>query len=340
VRGRGPGQAAKLLAILGVCAGLTACGGGGFGSDTTVVRVGNLAISKAVVDHWASVIKRGGAFSGFRGAPPRGTPRQRAITLLVTSNWLIAEAERQGVAAPEATVAQALVERERSPEFHKRLRETGQTLAGVEFEMRAELAGEAIRAKLASGAAHFSPRDLVAFYRANPRLFSGLEARVTDLLENQPSPSAAAALVRRIGTGRRFAEMANHEQVSRTSGYMQTPEKVKLVEAIFAARPGVVSRPMPLNGTWTVFVVRKLLPPKLKPLASVHAEASRLLNVARQHEIASVFDSEYRRRWSARTSCRSGFVAPGCPQYRGQLDAYEDPFSTRAHPLLSEGAVG
>jgi hypothetical protein len=304
------------------------------------VRVGDHAISKATVDHWANVIRRGGAFSGFRGAPAHGTPRQRAVTALVTSTWLIDEAAHLGLMVPQQTIDRALAERKQSSEFASRLRKTGQTVPDIEFEMKAELVGEAIREALARRAVRFTHRDLVDFYRANPHMFSGLEVRVTDLIENQPSPAAAAGLVKRIGGGRRFASRSIHELVSRTPGYMRTPEKVKLVEAIFAAKPGVVSKPMRLNGSWAVFVVRKVIPPPLKSLASVHAEAARLLNVARQHAIASRFDHEYTTRWHAATSCKSGYVAPGCPQFTGQLESYEDPFSKRAHPLLSEGALG
>jgi hypothetical protein len=333
-----PGQAAKLLLIFGAClAALAGCGG--VSDDAVVVKVGGLAITKAAVDHWTRVIEHGGAFSGFRGAPSRGTPKQRAVTLLVTSHWLVDEAARLGVAAPEATIEQALAEREHGPEFQKRVRASGQTIADVKLELRAELAGEAIREKLAGEAAQFTRRDLVDFYHANPSQFSGLEVRVTDLLENQPSPAAAAALVRRIGTGRRFTKLAYHEHVTRTPGFMRTPEKTKVVNAIFAARPGVASRPMMLNGHWAVFVVRKAIPPVLKPFASVRTEAAGQLNVIRQHESASRFDSEYTARWHARTSCRAGYVAAGCPQFTGQLEAYEDPFSKRAHPLMSEGAL-
>ncbi len=332
------GQAATLLGVAGLClAGLTGCGG--IRGDAVVLTVGDHAISKATVDHWTAVIRRGGAFSGFRGAPRSGTPEQRAITLLITSHWLIDEAARQGVQAPPEAVQQAFEERAQSAEFQKRLRGTGETPADVKLEMGAELAGEAIREKLAGSAADFTQSELVGFYRANASSFSTLEVRVTDLIENLHDPAAAEALVRRIGTGHAFARRAIHEHVSQTPGFMSTPEKVKVVEAIFAARPGVVSSPMRLNGSWAVFVVRSVAPPKPKPLASVRSEVGRRLNVARQHQIASSFDREYLERWHAKTSCRSGYVAAGCPQFKGALEPYEDPFSHRAHPLLSEAAL-
>lgn len=326
-------QAAKLFVAAGVCvAGLSGCGG--VSGDAIVLRVDGHAYSKRAIDHWTAVIRRGGAFVGFRGAPPHGTPRQRAVTLLITSNWLIDEAARQGVAVQSAA-REVLEERERSSELQKHLRSTGETLVDAELEIEAELAGEAIREKLAAGAARFTPSQLAAFYRANASSFSTLEVRVTDLIENLPSPAAAEALVRRIGTGARFSKRAIRESVSRTPGYMSTPEKVKAVNAIFAAPAGVASRPVRLN-EWTVFVVRKVVPPTPKPLASVRAEVARSFDVQRQHEVAARFDREYISRGYAVTSCHAGWVAAGCPQRKGALASYEDPFSRRAHPLLSE----
>jgi foldase protein PrsA len=314
---------------------VTACGG--TPENAVVVRIGDLAITKATVDHWTAVIERKGAFSGFRGEPEGGA-KNRALALLISSNWLIGEAAIQGVSVPESAIDEALGEREREG-LRKNLRATGQSLADVKLEMRAELAAEAIREKLASRASGFSQQEVVDFYRANRASFSKPEERITDLIENLPSAAAAAKLVRRIGTGRRFAELAYHERVSRTARFLTTPEKVLVVNAIFAARPGVVSRPMMLNHRWTVFVVRKALPAVPLPLSKVRAQVQTRFNVTRQREIASRFDREYTTRWRAKTTCKAGFVGPGCPQAVGQLGAYEDPFSLRAHPLLSEAAA-
>jgi foldase protein PrsA len=325
------------VAVLLGGAGLAACGG--IAEDAAVVRVGDRAISKATVDHWIGVISRGGAFAGFRGKPD-GVARERALALLISSNWLIGEAERQGKRVPESVVEQAIVERKReAPEFEKRLHATGQTIEDVKLEMRSELAAEGIREALAERADNVTQRQVLQFYRRNRRLFVTPEVRVTDLLENQPSPSAAAALVRRTGAGPRFTQLAYHEQVTRTPGFMRTPQKVKVVNAIFSAHPGVLSQPMRLNNGWAVFVVRKIVPPRPQPLTDVRAEVETRLRTTRQQRLKTRFDREFTTVWRAKTSCRSGYVGPGCPQYQRALGAYEDPFSARAHPLLSEQGV-
>ncbi len=325
-------------ALVSLATGLSACGG--VAGNAVVVRVGNRAFTKASVDHWTSVIKHGGAFGDFRGKA-QGTAVQQAVALLVTSSWLIGEAARQGVPVANEAVEEVLAQREHEDgELQKRLRATGQSIADVEFETRAELAAEAIREKLASRADEVTRREVLDFYRQNRHLFSRPEVRATDLIEGQPSAAAATALVRRIGTGRQFTHLAFHEQVSRTFGFTRTPEKARVVDAIFAAKPGVPSRPMPLNRNWAVFIVRKIVPGRPESFAQAKAEAARLLRGKRQRALKAEFDREYTQRWRSRTKCNSLYIGPGCPQSHGPLQAYEDPFSSRAHPLLSEEGVG
>lgn len=319
-------------ALAGV--GLTACGG--IDGSATVLRVGDQAISKATVERWTRIVEHGGAFSGFRGKPD-GSAKQRATALLVSSNWLIGEAARQGVPVEQVAVEEALAQQQsESAGFQKRLRAAGQTTAGLEFEMRAELAAEAVREKLAEQADSVSEQQLRDYYAHNRSTFSKPEVRVTDLIEGIASAPAATALAKRIGTAARFPRGDYHELVTQSPGFRRTPEKALVVNAIFAAGPGVISKPMLLNGKWAIFVVRRVIPPVPQPLAKVHDEVLKFFRAARQRELKTKFDREYTNLWRSRTTCRSGYVAPGCPQYHGELGAYEDPFSSRAHPALRE----
>jgi hypothetical protein len=294
-------------------------------------------MSKATVDHWIGVIRREGAFIGLRGEP-HGTLKQRALALLITSDWLIGEAARQGVLVSVRMVDEGLANRQREiTEFKKYLHETGQTLAGVKLEITAELAAEALRQKLAARAGRLTPREVVSFYHNNPRLFT-TEERITELIEGMPSAAAATALVHRMGSGQRFAELAIHEGVTFDPAVMRTPEKAQLVNAIFTSRPGVVSRPLLVNRSWAVFVVRQVIPGRIKPLADARAAVLLRLRLRESRELALVreFDSYYTARWEARTSCRPEYIGPGCPQFAGRLGVYEDPFSTKERALLSE----
>lgn len=335
-RGRAPGACAAAIALGAL--GFAGCGG--TPGSAVIARVGDRAITKGEVDRWAGAIERGGAFAGFRGRP-RGSAKRRALVLLISSYWLMGEARRRGLPISGSALDAALAEREREARAPGgRLRTKGLTRADLELEARAEIAAEELRETLAEQANEVTPRQVREFYSRHRALFASPRARVTDLIENLPSRAAASALVRRIGTGRRFAERAYHERVTRTPGFMGTRQKARVVDAIFSAPVGAAGPAVRLNGGWAVFVVRAVVPARGLPFAKVRGEVLARARVARQRRLKAAFDREFTAYWRSRTSCEPAYRAPGCRGWRGVLGAYEDPFSSRAHPLLSEAGVG
>jgi hypothetical protein len=320
------------VALASSVAGLSACGG--ISADSIVVRVGDQAISKGAVDHWALVIERGRVFAGSRGKP-HGTAQQGALALLMSSAWLTGEAAQQGIHVSDRRLDETLIEREHTKKgLQQSAHESGQTVADLKLELRAELTAEALRDRLANRAKHITQAEVTSFYHNNIRLFSRPAVRVTDLIEGQPTAAGAVAIVRRLRAGQRFSERAIREHVTRTPEFMFTPEKAHVVNAIFAAQRGVVSRPILIDKNWAVFVVRKTIPaPPAKSLAQVRSKILVRLQAIRKNAIASEFDHVYRTRWRARTNCRRGFIGPGCRQSARALGPREDPFSTEALPL-------
>jgi hypothetical protein len=319
----------SVVVVVLMAVAISACGSAAQGP--TVVAVGQTAIGKTTVDHLADVLVRGGTFDGApEGAS--GTPRQRTLAFLISAAWLREEAAREGLTVSGHSVAHALAERKEAnggAEFDESLHATGETVADVELEIEAELASKAIGQRLDQRAAEITPPEIVAFYKRNSRLFRDPEERVVELVENLPSKAAATALLMRIGTGRRFATMAYHEILKRTAGFESgSPDKEQVVHAIFAARLGVASEPMRLNGAWTVFVVRKVTPARLKPLASVQQKVKGRLTAIRRRKILAIFDREYTKRWTALTSCRPAYVVQGCKQYHGPVAPSGDSFSS------------
>lgn len=317
--------AASLIVGLGGCSGSQ--------DDAAAVRVAGRPISTATVDHWTEVVRRGGGFTPIRGEPHGGTARQRALAVLLAFEWLRGEAAREGLPISGRAVDEAVAERTRGQagdEFRRRLATTGQDLPGFRLELEAEMALEAIRRWLAQRIAHVTEADVRAFYRSNPTLFGQVpEGRVVDIVEHIPGAPAARALVRRVGTGPRFTRLAYHKKIVLSPGVLNGPTTKKAVDyAIFAARPGVASQPKRFGDAWAVFVVRKVLPARPpKPLAEVRAKAVTALSSYRKRTITDAFEAGYRKRWTVRTSCSSGYIVPNCRDYHGRPTPNEVTFA-------------
>jgi hypothetical protein len=311
------GHGPAWLCALGLMA--LALGAGGCGRDRSpvAVRVGERTISEQAVAHWTRVIATGSRLEGFDPGG-RGGPREQALQLLIAAAWLYEEALAQGVGPSSQAVERVLEERREAngaSEFEQSLRASHQTASDVRLEIEAELAAAAIRREVLSRVPAVGEPEILAYYTTHRAMFRIPEKRTVDLLENLRSPEAAHALVERIGIGASFARAAFHEQLELHSGSRVEPDIKRVTQAIFAANVGVPSRPLRLNGHWTVFVVRKISPATFKPLRAARAQIVTRLTADRRSQALAAFSSAYRARWTARTSCHPRYIVHNCARY-------------------------
>jgi hypothetical protein len=317
--------------LCAVCFGVVAVGMlgcAGSGRSPVAARVGDSTISEAAVAHWARVIATGNRVEGF-DADAQGDPRQRALELLIAAAWLRGEARALGVAPSGRAVDRALSQRREAngaAEFDQALRAAEETVTDVRLEVEARLAAAAIRGVVFSRVSAPSDGEVLAYYRAHRGMFRVPGERTVDLLEGLASPAAARALVGRIGVGERFARKAFHEVLRPPSGARTDIERV--TRAIFAARVGIPSRPLRLGGHWTVFVVRRAVPARVRALRVVRGRIVRRLAINRHAQALKAFSSSYPTRWTARTDCHSGYVVQGCARYVGPARSQLDPLAS------------
>jgi foldase protein PrsA len=81
---------------------------------------------------------------------------------------------------------------------------------------------------------------------------------------------------------------------------------------------GQVAAPASFNNKWVLLVVRKLIPPSMKPLSQVSAQISERLSEERHAQALASFLKAYRQEWRAKTHCKAGFIVQRCAEYRGR----------------------
>jgi hypothetical protein len=317
------GAPTRAIAPLLATVALTGCGTGVGASSSSpssevVVRVGNAAIDRAEVDHWASAIERGNTVGTALGQTG-GTPREKALKFLISSRWIIGEAEAQGLSISNAAVQRGLQEKidalpNGRSEFDEELTSTGQTLADVKLEVKSALRLARLRDAVAKRAPAVTSTEVASYYSHHLQKFYLPDRRVVYLIEGIQSRVRALALAKQARPVSRLTTPWFREVVPETP---EVKDPGKLAHMVFTTTPGRVAGPMMFFGHWVLAVVKKLIPAGIQPLAVVKAELLKTLAVERRERTLRSFAATYVRKWTASTSCSSGYVVPGCSQYRG-----------------------
>ncbi|MGO9761166.1 MAG: peptidylprolyl isomerase [Solirubrobacteraceae bacterium] len=329
---------------MAVVVAIAACGGG---QSRVVARVGDTAITEATLDQWVVALAPGhvapdppdyaacveykrslsplpaeaGLEAGLKAECRQEYQalRTRALDFLITSEWELHEAAAQGLSVSRREVERRLQQREYGP-F-----QAGTAIAELRFAVEAELASTAL-SQLAIGIAHApTTAQVAAYYRAHRRSFLIPERRYIEI-DNLLSEAAAVRAKREVESGRSFARMVLHEVIERPGPIESETEDEAARKAIFAAKPNVLTGPVPVRGEHSLFEVKRVVPARYRPLARVKGSIATQLTRERRQRALARFIVAWRSRWLARTACSPGYVVQKCRQYHGAR-APEDPLT-------------
>ena len=319
---RGGSVAAAVI----VAVGLGACGGNGSGG--VVVHVGDVAVTQAALEHRMVVVAH--------EAKPHGTRQQQALSLLISSLWLLGEAAKMGEGVSGQEVQRRFEERNRSfpngpGELGEYLKVTGQTVTDVKFGIEVELAADRVLGLLKRQEPPISQSEIAAYYVRNKRSFRLAEMRQVELF-NSYSKATAAGVKRRVAPGRSLATAFPPPTVAGGAQrelvvYTMRASHEMLRAAILAARPGDIVGPLNVSGRYTIFKVTHVTPAIQQTLAQVHGTIAAQLQAEQSRRTIAGFVAALSRQWTPRTDCRPGYVVQKCRQYSGPKAPEEDPLN-------------
>jgi foldase protein PrsA len=342
-----------------------------------VVRVGNGAITKAAVLHWATIgatkqevpqppgfsaciirlRKKEQIDSGGEGRTANLLKEvckrryeqllQTAVSILVNDLWLIEEAAREGIKVDPQKLAQNLAAshamvKGRPLSFNGYLAVSGRTLADLKFELEVAQLSEEIYKHAEAKTPKLTSTLLARFYAAHKHQFAVPEERDLYILHTK-SEAAALQAKRQIQAGQSFASVVKGLHVTQPLGSKEGLSmglkrtgysEPKLIDAIFGARPGVLSGPVHLalnpaygaNGYYVFKVIRKIPAHQMPYSQALQIMRSELPQALHRKTLAS-FVSAYKRRWHSRTDCKAGYVVELCKQRNSPTASYlRDPF--------------
>jgi foldase protein PrsA len=253
--------------------------------------------------------------------------QQQVLAFLISSYWVLGEAEAQGVKANKQEVQRQFqdIKTQQFPKpeaFKHYLESSGLTIGDLLLRVRVNLLSSKIQHKIVAKAT-LSDRQIRKYYSENEARFAIPEKR-TILAIVTRTQAAALRAKRAVESGEAFAAVARRDSIDgatkRTggelSGLVNGDGEVELDKPVFAAKIGVIEGPVKTPAGQVVFEVKSVTPPTHGTLAQTRSAIRQQLMAAEQQTALSHFRKELRQKWIAKTECRAGYVISDCEEYR------------------------
>jgi foldase protein PrsA len=354
-----------LGAVLFALVGLSACGGGIPGDS--VIAVDGKGVTKTAVAHWMNVAAASSAATpGSKPVipdPPKYTAciaheksvapkpakgqaapteatlktqcetqykslQQEVLGFLVSSEWVLGEANSLGVKVSDAEVKKQFekIKTQQFPkaaEFQKFLATSGQTVSDLLLRVKLNLLSSKIQQKIAKGKGTPSKAEIAKYYKENQSRYGTPEKRAVEIILTK-TEAAAKSAKKEVESGKSFASVAKKVSIDPTSkasggllpGVVKGQEEKSLDAAIFSAKPNVLSGPVKTPFGYYVFEVKSSTPGSQQTLAQVEPAIKQQLTATQQQTALSTFVKNFKKKWKAKTDCRAGYVVADCKQYK------------------------
>ncbi len=248
-----------------------------------------------------------------------------ALGSLIHTQWLLGEAREEGVRVGEAEVQREYASATAAnPEFKETLASTGQTIADVKLNLKLGQISNKIYERIKERTPKTTATLVERYYQQHKASYALPEQRDLHIIRTA-SQAAARKALGEIRSGRSFSSIAKQITIPQPIGTKNAlllalaPKGFSeplLAEAIFKARPKVLSGPIKISLGYYVFEVTRIHPPHRRTLAEVRGTLERRLPELLRNQTLSGFVTTFRRKWTARTDCRAGYVVENCRQYK------------------------
>ncbi len=358
---------------------LAACGDSVPSSD--IAKVDNTTIAKTTFAHWLAISQKSaaqGATAATAPDPPnftkciaaakaaaakpvKGQPtptdasykktceaqyqqqKDQVVSFLLRSQWLEAEAARQGITISDAELKTAFAKARtqafpKTADYVKFLKSSGQTEADLMYRQRAQLLEQKITAKVTKDAANVSQADITAYYNKNKaKQFTQPEVRSMHVVLAKDEATANKARAE-IAAGTPWATVAKKYSIDPAAkdnggvlgNVVKGQGSPQFEKGAFGAQKGQLTKAFKTADGWYVVRVDSVKPAKVTPLsATTAASIKQILLQTKQQTVLTKFGKDYTDRWKAKTDCQKGYTVADCSNYK----------TTKATTSVAPGAI-
>jgi len=250
------------------------------------------------------------------------------LGFLISSEWVLGEAADLGVKVTDKEVEKqfATVKNEQFPkpaEFEKFLKSSGQTVSDLLLRVKLNLLSTKIQQKISKAKVNITQAQIEKYYNENKQHFGTPEKRNVAIILTKTEAQAKKAK-QEVQSGKSFASVAKTVSIDPTSkasgglitGVVKGQEEAALDSAIFTAKTNVLGGPVKTPFGFYVYEVKSVTKGSQQTLAQAQSSIKQQLTSTQQSTALTKFVAGFKKKWSAKTDCRSGYVVMDCKSYK------------------------
>ena len=278
--------------------------------------------------------------------PPKGTPaptraqlksqceqqykslQQEVLGFLISSAWVLGEASSLGVKVSDKEVKKRFgqIKEQQFPkgaEFEKFLASSGQTVSDLLLRVKLNLLSTKIQQKITKSKSKVTQAQIAKYYKEHKDRFEVPEKRSVNIILTK-TEAAASKAKSEVSSGKSFASVAKAVSIDpvtkvhggRLTEVVKGQQEQALSNAIFSAKPNVLGGPVKTAFGYYIYEVKGVTPGSLETLAQAQSSVRSQLVATQQQSALSSFVKNFKKKWTAKTDCRAGFVVMDCKQYK------------------------
>ncbi len=254
--------------------------------------------------------------------------QQEVLGFLISSSWVLGEAKSLGIKLSDEEVKKQFekIKTQQFPkaaEFEKFLASSGQSVSDLLLRVKLNLLSQKIQQKIVKAKSTVTQAQVQKYYNENKSRYGSPEKRNVRIILTK-TEAAANAAKKEIESGKSFASVARKVSIDPTSkakggelvGVIKGSEEKELDSAIFSAELNKLSGPVKTPFGYYIYEVLSTQAATQQKLAAVEKTIKQQLTAQGQQTALSSFVKEFKKKWLAKTDCRSEYVVADCKQYK------------------------
>ena len=253
---------------------------------------------------------------------------QEVLGFLISSQWVVGEAGSLGVKLTDAEVKKQFVKIRsqqfpKAAEFEKFLSTSGQSVSDLLLRVKLNMLSQKIQQKIVKQKGAVTQAQIQKYYNENKSRYGTPEKRTVQVILTRTEADAKKAKAE-VESGKSFVSVVKRVSIDPTSkkaggklaGVSKGQQEATLDQAIFSAKPNVLTGPVKTPFGYYILEVLGVTGGSQQTLAQVSASIKQQLMSTQQQQALSKFVKDFKKKWTAKTDCRTGYVVTDCKQYK------------------------